>query len=90
MSKTYNVKDISYILDLYDEPNESVDEELVYDLKILGHDKERQDGGYSIPRRRKTSSKCEFREECMKKCSWVYNINVVNGKTRMTCKICEK
>jgi hypothetical protein len=60
MSKTYNVEDISYIVDLNDEPNEDMDEELVDDLEVLGHDKEGHDGRSSTLRRRKTSLRREF------------------------------
>jgi len=57
MSKTSNVEDILYI---FDSSNEDMDKEIVDGLEIIGHDKERQDGGSNSLRRRKTSSKCEF------------------------------
>ena len=69
-----------------DEPHEDMDEELLDDLRILGHDKE---GGSSSPRRRNTSSKREFWEEWKIKHPWVYSINVVGGKTCMKCIFCE-
>ena len=69
-----------------DEPHEDMDEELLDDLGILGHDKE---GGSSSPRRRNTSSKREFWEEWKIKHPCVYSINVVDRKTRMKCRFCE-
>ena len=85
MLKPSNDENISHILDLNDEPHEDMDEELLDDLGILGHDKE---GGSSSPRRRNTSSKHEFWEEWKIKHPWVYSINVIDGKTRMQCIFC--
>ena len=62
ISKTSNVEEISYILDLNDKRNEDMEGELVDDLEILGHDKERQEGGSSSPRRMKISSNVNFKK----------------------------
>jgi len=81
MSKIVNVKDISYLSNLTDETVE----QFVDDL-----DKKGQDSGTSSMRRRNTTSKLEFWEERKIKYHWVYSINVVDGKSHMMCKFCEK
>jgi hypothetical protein len=86
MLKPYNVEYISYTIDLNDEPNKDMDEDLVDNLEMFGH----QEGGSSSERKMKTSQKYEFREECKVIHTWVYSINVANERTRMKCKICEK
>ena len=59
MSKPSNVENYSHIHNLNDKPHEDMDEEILDDLGILGHDKK---GGSSSSRRKNTSSKHEFRE----------------------------
>jgi len=39
-----------------------MEEELVYNLEILGYDKQQQEGGSISQIRRKTSSQCKFQE----------------------------
>ena len=60
MSKHSNVEDISYILELSDDPYVDVNEEFIDDLGILGYGKEGQDDGCSRLRGEKTTSKLEF------------------------------
>jgi hypothetical protein len=86
MPKPSNVEDISYIPDLNDEPNEDMDEYLVDNLKMFGD----QEGASTNERKRKTSSKHEFREEWKIRHPWVCIINVADGRTHMMCKLCEK
>ena len=84
-TREHNVENTSNIPDLNDETNKDMDDDLPDDLEMFGHGEKTQEGKSSGQRKRKTSTttKHEFLEEWKIKNTWVYSINVEEGKTRM-------